>query len=184
MAWVHWNCFASRHQLLIRVGTGGLVLLYLLAAPLSPALAWHAYVVKVLDGDSLRVKKGNRILEIRLYGIDAPEYGQPYGDKAKRFASQLLYKKTVSLTSKDVDRYGRIVALVKSDGRLVNRELVREGFAWVYPKYCQEQPLCSSLKRLEYKARRARRGLWKAKNPVSPWRWKQQEHASGRSNRR
>ncbi len=184
MAWTPWNSFTSRHPLLMRVGAGGLVLLCLLTAPLSSVLAWHAYVVKVLDGDSLRVKKGNRILEIRLYGIDAPEYGQPYGEQAKRFTRRLTYKKTVSLTSKDVDRYGRIVALVKSDGRLVNRELVREGLAWVYPKYCLEQSLCSSLKRLEYKARRARRGLWKAKNPVSPWKWKQRERSRGQNGRR
>lgn len=41
-----------------------------------PAYAWEGYVTGVPDGDSLRVKKGGRVYEIRLYGIDSPEYGQ------------------------------------------------------------------------------------------------------------
>jgi len=138
----------------------------------NTALAWHGYVVKVLDGDSLRVKRGNKFYEIRLYGIDTPEYKQSYGKKAKRFTKSRTYKKTVTIEPRDVDRYGRIVALVKSQGRLVNRELVRDGLAWVYPKYCLEQPLCQEMKKEEARARRERRGLWKEKNPLSPWQWK------------
>ena len=138
----------------------------------SMASAWHGYVVKVLDGDSLRVKRGMKFYEIRLYGIDTPEYKQAYGEKAKRFTKSRTYKKTVTVEPKDVDRYDRIVALVKSQGRLVNQELVRDGLAWVYPKYCREQPLCLEMKKDEDRARKARRGLWKQKDPLSPWQWK------------
>jgi len=138
----------------------------------NTAMAWHGYVVEVLDGDSLRVKRGTKFYEIRLYGIDTPEYKQSYWKKAKRFTKNRTYKKTVSIEPRDVDRYGRIVALVKSQGRLVNQELVRDGLAWVYPKYCLQQPLCREMKKEEARARRERRGLWKEKNPLSPWLWK------------
>ena len=146
--------------------------------PLSTAYSWQGYVVKVLDGDSLRVKRGREIIEIRLYGIDCPEWGQDYGNRAKRYTKAKTYQRTVTVEPRDVDRYGRIVALISSSGRLVNRELVRNGLAWMYPKYCKKQPLCSELKKLENKARNRRLGLWRAKDPVSPWQWKRRQKAS------
>ena len=143
----------------------------------SSSLAWHGLVVKVLDGDSIRVKRGNRIVEIRLYGIDAPEYGQRYGDRARYFLRGLLLRKTVSVEPVDVDRYRRVVALVRIHGRLANREMVREGLAWMYPRYCKRKKLCSELKRLQAKARKQRRGLWKDRHPMSPWEYKWRKHA-------
>lgn len=133
---------------------------------------WHGYVFKVMDGDSLRVKKGGKVYEIRLYGIDTPEYGQRYGGKAKRFTKARTYKKTVSIQDKDVDQYGRIVALVKSQGRLVNQELVTAGLAWVYPRYCLDTKICNSMQKDEKRARKARRGLWKDTHPLPPWEWR------------
>ncbi len=153
----------------------GVVLLVLCGGSFSSAWAWDGYVVKVIDGDSLRVKKGREIIEIRLYGIDSPEWGQDYGNKAKKVLKKKLYRKRVSVVSKDIDRYGRTVALVSSSSGLVNREMVREGYAWMYPKYCKQQPLCSEMKRLEQAARARRLGLWRAQSPVSPWHWKWQQ---------
>jgi len=134
--------------------------------------AWSGYVVKVLDGDSLQVKKDGKIIEIRLYGIDCPEWKQPYGNEARRYSTKRIYRKTVTVEPKDIDRYGRIVALVSYSGRQINRELVSAGWAWMYPKYCREQPLCSEFKMLQDKAEKAGRGLWQAETPVSPWQWK------------
>jgi endonuclease YncB( thermonuclease family) len=146
----------------------------------STAYGWQGYVVKVLDGDSLRVKRGREIVEIRLYGIDSPEWGQDYGNRSKRYLKSKISHKTVSVESKDVDRYGRTVALVSSSGMLMNREIVREGLAWMYPKYCKEQPLCSELAKIEQQARARRRGLWRQKDPVSPWHWKWQKKKKSR----
>ena len=140
----------------------------------SPTVAWgwNGYVVRVLDGDSLRVKRDGTMVEIRLYGIDCPEWGQPFGDEARRYTAAKLHGKTVSIEPKDIDRYGRVVALVSRFGFLMNRELVREGLAWMYPRYCKEGPLCSEFKQLQEKARKSGRGLWRTGNPVSPWQWK------------
>ncbi len=149
----------------------------LLSLQCSSSLAWHGLVVKVLDGDSIRVRRGNRIVEIRLYGIDAPEYGQRYGDRARYFLRSLLLRKTVSVEPVDVDRYRRVVALVKIHGRLANREMVREGLAWMYPRYCKRKKLCSELKKLQERARKQRRGLWKDDHPLSPWEFKRRKHA-------
>ena len=134
------------------------ILLYTLFALLftvGNAGAWEGIVVKVIDGDSLRVQRNGKIHEIRLYGIDTPEYRQAYSNKAKQFTKRLAYRQVVTVEEKDIDRYGRIVALVMSQGKLVNRELVREGLAWYYPQYCLDQPLCREFQTLERKARKA-----------------------------
>ncbi len=142
---------------------------------MGDAAAWEGVVVKVLDGDSIEVKRNGKVHTIRLYGIDTPEYKQAYSNKAKQFTKRLVNRQKVKVVEKDIDRYGRIVALVESRGKLVNRELVREGLAWYYSRYCLAQPLCSELKGLERKARNEGRGLWRDRNPISPVDWKRQQ---------
>jgi len=147
------------------------------------AQAWEGIVVKVIDGDSLKVRRDGRIVELRLYGIDAPEYRQPYSNKAKQHAKRLVFQQMVTVHEKDTDRYGRIVALVTSRDVMLNREMVRAGLAWYYPKYCRDQPLCGELMDLEDRARKERRGLWRETDPVAPWDWKRQQKSSGSEGR-
>ena len=155
-----------------------LISLFFLLISAGTLHAWEGFVVKILDGDSLQVARDGKIYEIRLYGIDTPEYKQPYSNKAKQLTRSLSYHRKVAVEKKDIDRYGRIVALVSSQGKLVNRELVRAGLAWFYPRYCLEQPLCGELESLEGQARKERRGLWQDDSPVSPWEWKRQKKIS------
>lgn len=95
-------------------------------------------VTKVHDGDTLSVLIGNREEKIRLIGIDAPELGQePWGRKAKRKLQDIIRKtdKTVriELDVDERDKYGRLLAyLWTKDGRLVNEEMVRSGYALLY----------------------------------------------------
>lgn len=136
------------------------------------ACSWEGVVVRIIDGDSLKVQRDGKIYELRLYGIDTPEYRQPYSNKAKQYVRRHIYRQVVHVSEKDIDRYGRIVALVTSGNETINRELVLEGLAWFYPRYCREQPLCSELQQLEKKAVKERRGLWRDEKPISPWEWK------------
>jgi len=46
------------------------------------------------------------------------------------------------------------------------------GLAWVYPRYCDEEPMCSWWDRLQEKARDNKVGLWADKDPVLPWEWR------------
>ncbi len=61
-----------------------------------------------------------------------------------------------------MDRYGRIVGRVFIDGIDVNRELVAQGYAWVYRKYSNDAELLS----LEAEAKQKRLGLWADPNPI------------------
>lgn len=128
-------------------------------------------VEKVIDGDSLLLQSGGKRVEVRFWGIDCPEYGQPYGSAAKRLSRELLSGRMVKITAKTRDSYGRVVGRVQRGDLDVNAELVKQGAAWVYSRYCRETP-CGEWQRLEDLARTARRGLWTEQKPTPPWTWR------------
>lgn len=140
----------------------------------DPALAWQSRTKSVRDGDSIDVTNADGVVvNIRLYGIDAPEAKQASGSQAKTQLTKLVARKTVHIESVDTDRYGRNVALVRlNDGTLVNREMIRAGLAWVYDQYCQREVVCQELRQAEAEAKGARRGLWAEPNPTAPWEWR------------
>src|SRR5262245_38545878 len=92
-------------------------------------------VVGITDGDTITVVVNRHTIKVRLAEIDTPERGQPWANRAKEALSGKVLGQVVQLQVMDTDRYGRTVAKVYCDGRDINREMVREGNAWVYRKY-------------------------------------------------
>lgn len=136
------------------------------------AESFSGKVVKVSDGDTISVMHRGRAQRVRLHGIDAPEKRQAFGNSAKKFASDLIFGRVVTVQVVDVDRYGRIVGeVILPDGRSLNRELVKAGLAWWYRKYSKNK----SLGELEEDARSARRGLWIDPNPIPPWEFRKKK---------
>ncbi|MFO7697320.1 MAG: thermonuclease family protein [Anaerolineae bacterium] len=81
------------------------------AAPASQS--FEARVVAVADGDTLTVLDSNHLQhKIRVAGIDAPEKGQPFGDRSKQSLSRAVMGKDVRIEWTKQDRYGRYVAKV------------------------------------------------------------------------
>src|SRR5262245_15182047 len=96
-------------------------------------------VVGVSDGDTITVlDEQKRQHKIRLEGIDAPESNQDFGSRAKQSLSDLVFGKTVTVTSRKKDIYGRVLGDVTVDGKNVNLEQVRRGMAWFYRFYAKE----------------------------------------------
>ena len=153
----------------------GLVVFALLATP-STAAGFTGQVVGVLDGDTIELLHDKTIAErIRLNGIDCPEKGQPFGKRAKQATSGLAFGNTVTLQTYGPDKYGRTIADVfLPDGRMLNEELVREGWCWWYRKYA---PSDTRLEKLEADAREAKIGLWQDPNPIPPWEWRKLSRA-------
>ncbi len=144
-----------------------LLLLCLLFA--APSWAFEAKVVKIMDGDTLGVLKGGRMVKVRLHGIDAPEKGQPFGAKSKAFLGERAFGKMVEVDEKDTDRYGRVVAVVRLGGEDLNLDMVRAGLAWHFVRYA---PHDDALQKAEREAREGRWGLWEATDPIPPWEWR------------
>jgi endonuclease YncB( thermonuclease family) len=134
----------------------------------GPAVAdeFKARVVGITDGDTITVLHDNRAETVRLMGVDAPEKRQPYGDRARRFTADLAFDRTVTVLTSGRDRNGRLLGeVVLPDGRSLNQELVRAGYAWWFRRYSRDV----TLARLEAEARERRRGLWAAETPEAPW---------------
>ena len=68
--------------------------------------------VGVIDGDTIDVLRDGKAQRIRLDGIDCPEKGDDFSNKAKQFTSSLVFGKVVEVQGKEYDRYGRLVARV------------------------------------------------------------------------
>ena len=132
-------------------------------------------VITIIDGDSIIVtnRQGKRH-KVRLAGIDAPERGQPYGDKAKRHLASLIGGKRIQLESYKYDQYGRVVAKIMLLDQDINLSMVRAGLAWWYRRYADEQPLFDQYRydAAETHARDRRVGLWSQRNPMPPWQWR------------
>ncbi|GGK57111.1 thermonuclease family protein [Rufibacter glacialis] len=123
-------------------------------------------VIAIKDGDTIELLKDGKPLRIRLQGVDCPEKNQDFGTRARQFTSDLVFGKSVGLVVHDVDRYGRTVGeIILPDGRNLNQELVKNGFAWHYTAYSKDQELA----RLEAEARAEKRGLWADPSPRAPW---------------
>ncbi len=141
--------------------------------PVSARSEWSfmAKVCKVKDGDSFLVEKNGKRYEIRLYGIDAPEYHQPGGRAAWLWLKKNIAYKILNIRVINRDRYNRLVAVVTSGDSNINGELIYHGLARVYDKYCRKQ-ICKRWKQQEQRAKQQRLGLWRQRNPVSPWIWR------------
>jgi endonuclease YncB( thermonuclease family) len=147
-------------------------LLAVVAAATLLAQDFTGKVVSITDGDTIRVMHDGAAERIRLWGIDCPESKQAFGTRAKQFTGDLAFGEIVTVRVKDIDRYKRTVAeIILPDGRNLNREIVRAGFAWWYQQYARRETV---LRDLENEARAAKRGLWADPKPVPPWEWRRE----------
>ncbi len=133
----------------------------------------EAVVVRVVDGDTIIIDRGRGEERLRYIGMDTPETVKPgspvewMGSEASAANRALVEGKTVVL-EKDIsetDQYARLLRYVwlLKDGtwRLVNLELVREGYARAstYPPDVKYADLYLAA---QVDAREHDRGLWGA----------------------
>lgn len=128
-------------------------------------------VIGISDGDTIKIlTEDKQELRIRLNGIDCPEKKQAFGTKAKEFTSDLVFGKNVKVISRGTDRYGRVLGeVILEDGRSLNKELLKNGYAWWYEQYAKKE---IDLKNLQEQARRDSIGLWKDKEAIAPWEFR------------
>lgn len=131
------------------------------------------HVVGITDGDTITVFTSiDGAIKVRLASIDAPEKYQAFGTRAREVIAALCFDKPAEIEATGHDRNGRTVGAVRCAGIDVGEELVRRGFAWVFPRYApKESPLYS----IEREAREERRGLWSDPAPTPPWEWRRKE---------
>lgn len=123
------------------------------------------FVTKVIDGDTIEVRQEKRNYKVRLSEIDAPEINQRFGTESKNFLASLILNEEIELTYTTEDRYGRIVAKIYKDNKDINRSMVRNGLAWVYDYYVEDQSLYND----QNLAKKNSFNIWSEASPTPPW---------------
>jgi endonuclease YncB( thermonuclease family) len=170
-----WRSGARRLGVLALVlaGVGSLWL----SAPRAKGWLAHTPVlsctlVRVLDGDSLELRCNGHTVEVRLYCIDAPEWGQGnWGKESLRHLREITPRR-VELEKLDTDRFGRTLGEVYGTGPghpLLNLQQVASGQAAVYRHYCDDP----RFDRAERAARNAGLGIWSRPGAQqTPWEFR------------
>ena len=159
------------------------LILTILTVPISLSHAETFRVKRVIDGDTLKINYKGKQESIRLIGIDAPEStpNKKAKNDAKRSGEDL---KNITAMGKEVtkyvkslvkpgdtvriefdvekrDKYGRLLGYVYlSDGKMLNEEIVKDGYAnlmTVPPNVKYQERFLKAYR----EARESKRGLWR-----------------------
>lgn len=144
-------------------------------------------VIKVIDGDSIVVKTSKGHTQLRIWGIDAPEKGQPYYGEAKRKLTELVGGKVVRVQNPKTDSLNRDLAFISIENfenfegsktkdninklilpkhqNDVGSIMLSLGLAWhLNPDPEHDKP----YRTLEEEAKSNKVGLWNDSNPKRP----------------
>ena len=127
-------------------------------------------VVSVSDGDTIEVSKYGKTQKVRFIGIDTPETVDPrkpvqcFGQEASQKTKSLLSNQNVKLEFDPIvgneDKYGRLLAYVWLDGKLINQELLEQGYASEYTYRSQAYKYQSEFKSAQSSAKENGIGFW------------------------
>lgn len=137
----------------------------------SPAV--HSETVELLriyDGDTVKVKGAHGTFKLRLTGIDAPERNQAYGKKSRRAVQKICNENSslIEVSTSGLDKYQRYLGRLYCDGIDVSLYLTQQGLAWHNIRYSNDINLYIA----QIEARQAKIGLWQQKSPIPPWTWR------------
>ncbi len=124
-------------------------------------------VAGVLEGDLLLVKRGGAMEEVRLYGVDCPEKGQPEAEAALDLAKRSVLNQDVTLEERARDKEGKaVVDILLTDERSLGALLLEAGLAWWDTNNTPDLP---KFKSLNAKAIGGQTGIFKEAAPLAPW---------------
>ena len=143
-----------------------------------------AFVMRVVDGDTLKLSDGRRV---RLIGVDTPELHysekllrdakrngrdiktiQAMGKQAADFTRRLCEGKAVRIETdaRKFDKYGRLLAYIYlEDGTFVNAKILEEGYGQVMT-IPPDVKYSDYFFKLQRAARESRKGLWAANDSM------------------
>lgn len=162
-----------------------LIAIYRTLPELPPDQGELAYILKVVDGDTVEILWQGKAEKARLVGVDTPETKHPqkgvecYGPEASQYTTATLPRGTaVRFTWNPVgdkrDKYGRLLVYlwVNLDDddplELFNAALIRLGYARMYPFFKFDR--AQEFRKLEELARQEKRGLWGACVGYEPYK--------------
>lgn len=129
------------------------------------------YVDYVIDGDTFITKFNGVSKKVRLIGVNTPEITSKYkksfnhfGETAAQYLKNKIEKKKVKLEFDNYkfDKYGRVLAYVYFENKMINENLVEIGYASSLPTSWNKK----YLERFQTAQKRAKEkylGIWSIK---------------------
>ena len=121
---------------------------------------------KCIDGDTITVIINKEERKVRFLAVDAPEIdtNEAYSNEAKEFTCNILTNaKKIYLeydkNSDKEDKYERILAWVWADDILVQKELIKDGYAKIAYLY-GDYKYTSELSKFESIAKENKTNIW------------------------
>ena len=128
-----------------------------LFVPVAPATA--ATVVRVVDGDTVKVRDDGKLRTVDLAGVKAPERGACASPEARRGLARLLPAGARVRLQRDADAPAG-ARYVFRGGRLVNAAVLRRGLARIGDT--GELSRRAGLEAAAQDAQQQRKGIWKS----------------------
>jgi micrococcal nuclease len=122
-------------------------------------------VVRVVDGDTLLLERGVRV---RFLGVNTPEIAhddqpeEPLGQEAKEFTRRFIEGKSITLEydQEREDDYGRTLAYVYADGKMLNEALIDAGLSEAVTRHPYRSDRKTLFEAAEERAYGKKIGIW------------------------
>lgn len=125
---------------------------------------------KSIDGDTAKFKLNDKIITVRFLGIDTPETvhtkkeEQPYGKEASNYTKKKLesakeIKIEYDIKAAKQDQYGRELAWIWVDNKLLQEEIILNGLAKTYMLQ-NNYKYASELQLAQEQAKNNRLNIW------------------------
>jgi micrococcal nuclease len=124
-------------------------------------------IVRVIEGDALLFETGDSTFEVHMYGIDAPDKGQVFSEETIEYMELYLWHEAEINLKKNINQEG-ISVILFIDGKNINNDLVKNGYAWYDKLHAVDAELAYS----EMYARNKKNGLWMNDDPTPPWEFR------------
>ena len=136
-------------------------------------------IVEVVDGDTLLIDIDGMQSYVALYGIDAPEFGQPFADEAKKFVENIIgttkYKVTIIKTD---DNFHKSCEINYVDSNGSNKNLACmvaiSGLAFFDNRLDAKRGDVAKFMSSEKMARHRKSGIWSHGQISYPWDYRKQ----------
>jgi micrococcal nuclease len=133
-------------------------------------------LIHPVDGDTIAVNYQGEEKNVRFLLVDSPETNhpqlgeQPFGRKAKEYTSSIMKKAKEIELEFDIgpqkDKYGRLLAYVYVDGKLLQEELLKQGLARVAYIFPPNTRYVDQFKDIQKNAQQQGIGIWQVENYV------------------
>lgn len=103
-------------------------ILSLLLAPLAMSGEISGKVVRVINGDTIKILIQETEFTVMLAGVNCPGLNLPAGIAARKFTSRLIGERVVTIRTQGMDPGGRTIGeILFQDGKDLGRELIKSG---------------------------------------------------------